>query len=315
MNLSFLFSSGLIFAYHSNSLRTHLKLILFTYLFLFLADQETFARVLPGEIISTKEEAIAFLEKIDQPKENILWPNVKSKLFYDNLKLNLEKPGSFYPGRSTNFCAYGALSYLVMQKDPLGYVKFMNELYDKGEASFNNIHFKPSKEVMKAAGTLKFKGVLDIRHAEQMWFLVLADKFKGYLNFFDKKFHQGDENTFWAATNLGKYDRMVSKMCGTHVKAVGSDLIKPWVKDPYTYVQKRIDSNIVSLYINNRIIHKKNHDKVKFSIPTHFIILRQIRREGNLITLRYWDYGGETEMQITSRTFKKIVFGIITIDK
>ena len=168
---------------------------------------------------------------------------------------------------------------------------------------------------MQAAGTLKFKGVLDIRHAEQMWFLVLADHYKGYLNFFDKKFNEGDENTFWAATNLAKFDRMVSEMCSTHVKAVGSDLIKPWVKDVYGYLAKRIDSNIVSLYINNRIIHKKNHDKIKFSIPTHFIILRQIRKERDMITLRYWDYGGETEMQITSRTLKKIIFGIITIDK
>ena len=244
-----------------------------------------------------------------------MWPNIKPKLFYDNLKLNLEKPGSFYPGRSTNFCAYGALSYLVMEKDPLGYVKFMNELYDKGEANFNNNHFKPSNAVMKAAGTLKFKGVLDIRHAEQMWFLVLADKFKGYLNFFDKKFDEGDENSFWAATNLAKFDRMVNKMCGVHVKAVGSDLIKPWVKDTYSYLSKRIDSNTVSLYINNRIIHKKNHDKIKFSIPTHFIILRQISKENDMITLRYWDYGGETQMQVSPGTLKKIIFGIITIDK
>ena len=108
---------------------------------------------------------------------------------------------------------------------------------------------------------------------------------------------------------------MINKMCGVHVKAVGSDLIKPWVKDVYSYLEKRIDSNIVSLYINNRIIHKKNHDKIRFSIPTHFIILRQIRKEGNIVTLRYWDYGGETQLQITSRTLKKIIFGIITIDK
>ena len=268
-----------------------------------------------AEIISSKKDALEFLDKIDRAKENSFWPNVKPKLFYDNLKLNLEKPMSFYPGRSTNFCAYGALSYLIMEKDPLGYVKFMNELYDNGEATFNERNFKPSKAVMQAAGTLKFKGVLDIRHAEQMWFLVLADHYKGYLNFFDKKFNEGDENTFWAATNLAKFDRMVSEMCSTHVKAVGSDLIKPWVKDVYGYLAKRIDSNIVSLYINNRIIHKKNHDKIKFSIPTHFIILRQIRKERDMITLRYWDYGGETEMQITSRTLKKIIFGIITIDK
>jgi hypothetical protein len=294
----------------------HLPYKPFILLFLFLLSKEKgIAGNLLSEINSTKKEALEFIDKIDQTKENSLWPNIKPKLFYDNLKLNLEKPGSFYPGRSTNFCAYGALSYLVMEKDPLGYVKFMNELYDKGEAIFNNNHFKPSSAVMKSAGTLKFKGVLDIRHAEQMWFLVLADKFKGYLNFFDKKFNEGDENSFWAATNLSKFDRMVNKMCGVHVKAVGSDLIKPWVKDPYSYLSKRIDSNIVSLYINNRIIHKKNHDKIKFSIPTHFIILRQISKENNMITLRYWDYGGETQMQVSPNTLKKIIFGIITIDK
>jgi len=298
----------------SNNFHLSYKPVIFLILFLLSKEKSVAGNLLP-EINSTKKEALEFIDKIDQLKENSLWPNVKPKLFYENLKLNLEKPESFYPGRSTNFCAYGALSYLVMEKDPLGYVKFMNDLYEKGEASFNTNRFKPSSAVMKAAGTLKFKGVLDIRHAEQMWFLVLADKFKGYLNFFDKKFNDGDENAFWAATNLAKFDRMVNKMCGVHVKAVGSDLIKPWVKDVYSYLSKRIDSNIVSLYINNRIIHKKNHDKVKFSIPTHFIILKNISKQDNLVTLRYWDYGGETQMQVSSRTFKKIIFGIITIDK
>ena len=298
----------------SNNFHLSYKPVILLLLFL-LSKEKGLTGNLLSEINSTKKEALAFIDKIDQSKENSLWPNIKPKLFYDNLKLNLENPKSFYPGRSTNFCAYGALSYLVMEKDPLGYVKFMNELYDKGEATFNNNHFKPSTAVMKAAGSLKFKGVLDIRHAEQMWFLVLADKFKGYLNFFDKKFSEGDENAFWAATNLAKFDRMVNKMCGVHVKAVGSDLIKPWVKDVYSYLSKRIDSNIVSLYINNRIIHKKNHDKVKFSIPTHFIILKNISKQDNLVTLRYWDYGGETQMQVSSRTLKKIIFGIITIDK
>ena len=296
-------------------LGTHRKFAFFLFLLLIFCVIRARAEYLFEGISSTKKEALAFLVKIDQTKKSTYWPNVKPILFYDNLRLNLENLKSFYPGRSTNFCAYGALSYFIMEKDPLGYVKFMNELYDKGEAVFNNNEFKPSKAVVQAAGTLKFKGVLDIRHAEQMWFLVLADKFKGYLNFFNKRYHEGDENTFWAATNLSKFDRMVNRMCGVHVKAIGSDLFKPGVKDIYSYLQKRIDSNTISLYINNRIIHKKNHDKIRFSIPTHFIILRQISRENNLITLRYWDYGGETEMQISRRTLKKIIFGIITIDK
>jgi len=298
----------------SNTLRIQYKLTSLFFLSFVLCLKAKAADHLQP-VSSGREQALAYLERINQTKESAHWPNVKSKLFYDNLKLNLEDKQSFYPGRSTNFCSYGALSYLVMEKDALGYVKFMNELYESGEANFNNNHFKPSKQVMKAAGTLRFKGVLDIRHAEQVWFLVLADKFKGYLNFFNKRFHEGDENTFWASANLSKFNRMVRKLCGVKVKAVGSDLIKPWVKDTYCYLQKRMDSNIVSLYINNRVIHKKNHDKIKFSIPTHYIILRQISKVDNMITIRYWDYGGETLMQISPRTFRKTIFGIITIDK
>ena len=296
-------------------LARHCRFLLFLSLLSITGSDRILASDLLAETRSTKAEALAFLEKIDRTKENNLWPNVKPKLFFDNLKLNLEDPKTFYPGRSTYFCGYGALSYLVMEKDPLAYVKFMNELYDKGEATFNTTHFKPSAAVMQAAGTLKFKGVLDIRHAEQVWFLVLADRFKGYLNFFNKRFHEGDENSFWASTNLSKFINMVNKLCGVHASAVGSDLIKPGVKDVYSYLEKRIDSTTIALYINNRIIHKKNHDKIKFSIPTHYIILRHISKQGDLVTLRYWDYGGETEMQISNRTLKKIIFGIITIDK
>jgi hypothetical protein len=305
-------------------LQTEFKILHISYKTLLLI-LFVFSNLLPGkclagnylpEIFSSKKDALAFLETIDQNKKSNLWPNIKPKLFYDNLKLNLENPESFYPGRSTNFCSYGALSYFVMEKDPLGYVKFMNELYDKGESIFNSNQFRPSKEVMNAAGTLRFKGVLDIRHAEQMWFLVLADKFKGYLNFFNRRFREGDENTFWAATNLSKFNRMLRKMCNSTVTSRGSDLMRPWIKDPYTYLKEKIDSNtVISLYINNRIIHKKNHDKIKFSIPTHYIILREIRKEGDMITFRYWDYGGETLMQSRSSAFKKVIFGISIIKR
>ena len=270
----------------------------------------------PFKSVSTKQEAFEYLNRIDTGKESKFWHNIKSKLFYDNLKLNLENPESFYPGRSTNFCSYGALSYLVMQCDPLGYVKFMDDLYSSGKGVYNGNYFQPSAAVMKAAGTLKFKGVLDVRHAEQMWFLVLADKFKGYLNIINKRYNDGDENTFWASTNLAKYNRMVRKMCQYQVESVGSDLIKPGVKDLYSYLRKRMDStSLVTLYINNRIIHKKNHDKVKFSIPTHFIIVKELTKEDDVITLRYWDYGGETLLQFPSKRLRKIVFGISIIRK
>jgi hypothetical protein len=236
---------------------------------------------------STQQQAIAFIDAIDSLSPSGYWPHIKSSLFLKNLKLNVHQPLSFYPGRGTNFCAYGALSYLVIKDDPLGYAKFMLALYRDGKASYNNNKFTPSESIMAVAGTLKFKGVLDIRHAEQMWFLVLADHFKGYLN------------------------RMVRRMCHYKTQAVGSDLVHPWLKNTFKYLNDRQHKGVVVLYINNRVIHKHNHDKVILSIPTHFVVLENISMDKNdLITLTYWDYGARTLLQFKPKVLKKIIYGV-----
>ena len=259
---------------------------------------------------STQRQAIAFVDSIKTLTPSGYWPHVKSDLFLSNLKLNIHQPLSFYPGRGTNFCAYGALSYLVIKDDPLGYAKFMVELYSSGKAVYNKNKFTPSASVMAAAGTLKFKGVLDIRHAEQIWFLTLADHFKGYLNVFNLHYDLGDEDRFWAATNLAKFNRMTRKMCNYKTESVGSDLMHPWLKNTFQYLNDRQAKGITVLYINNRIIHKKNHDKIKLSIPTHFVVLESITLKDDLVTLIYWDYGGKTLLQIKPSVLKKIIYGI-----
>ena len=259
---------------------------------------------------STQKQAIIFIDSINSMPPSGAWPHVSSRLFLENLKLNIHNPLSFYPGRGTNFCSYGALSYLVIKDDPLGYAKFMITIYKEGSAVYNNIKFRPSSSVMSAAGTLRFKGVLDIRHAEQIWFLTLADHFKGYLNLLNLNYDLGDEDTFWASTNLSKFNRMVRKMCNYKTTSAGSDLIHPRLTNPFQYLEKRLGKGILVLYINNRIIHKKNHDKIKFAIPTHFVVLENIARAGDKVTLTYWDYGGRTLLQITPVVLKKIIYGI-----
>jgi len=62
----------------------------------------------------------------------------------------------------------------------------MIELYNNGHASFRNVKFNPSYKVKVAASLLEFKGILDINHADQLWYMSLADHFKGYLNIFIK---------------------------------------------------------------------------------------------------------------------------------
>ncbi|MDB5202655.1 MAG: hypothetical protein JWQ27_2064 [Ferruginibacter sp.] len=264
---------------------------------------------------STRAEAIRYIDQITKLDSSKYWPYIKPDLFLKNLKLNVYEPLSFYPGRSTNFCAFGAASYIFIKEDPLGYVKFLMTLYNSGVATYGDVSFKPSDGIKNAAGRLRFKGVLDLRHAEQMWFLVLADRFKGYLNIFNRTYDRGDENRFWAATNYGKFNRMVKKLMGYRVHAVGSDLLHPWLKDVYSYIDENMKKGIVVLYINNRILHKKNHTSVKLGIPTHFIVLENISRIGNLITMQYWDYGSKTLMQVSPETLRKITYGISVCTK
>ena len=87
-------------------------------------------------------------------------------------------PYRLYQGTNTNFCGYAALSWLPLHDDPLTYVRFLMTLYTDGHADWGAIRFNPSHEIYRAAGTLRFKGILDIRPADQLWFLILADHFQ-----------------------------------------------------------------------------------------------------------------------------------------
>jgi hypothetical protein len=261
-------------------------------------------------VTSTQQQAIEFIDKINELGPSKYWPNIKPALFLQNLKTTIYKPISIYPGNGTNFCGYGALTYLLLLDDPLGYAKLLLQLYKEGSASFGDIHFNPSASVKKSAGLFRYKGILDIHPAEQMWFLSLADHFKGYLNFFNKKYEPGDEDKFWASVNYAKFNRMVRELLNYQVKAKGADLSRPKVGDLYKYISERMETGTVVLFINNRIVHKKNHVTIKLGVPTHFIVAEKISKENDVITMVYWDYGGKTQLQLSPDFFKRIVFGI-----
>ena len=261
-------------------------------------------------VTSTQQQAIAYLSKITDLQSSKHWPNIKPALFLKNLKKNINDPISIYPGGSTNFCGYGALSYLFLQDDPLGYTTLLLQLYNDGKATFRNVLFDPSPAIKQEAGNLKYKGLLDINPAEQMWFLTLAGHYKGYLNFFNRKFNPGDENRFWASVNFGKFNRMTKELLHYNSQARGADLMRPKVGSLYDYISERMKTGTVVLFINNRIVHKKDHIKIKLAVPTHFIVAEKISIENDIITFVYWDYGHRTQLQVSTAFFKRIVFGI-----
>lgn len=280
--------------------------------FFFYICSTIFATPYYNEVTSTRQAAIAFVDSIKVLKPSMHWPNVNPVSFLKNVSNNIHNPVSIYPGTGTNFCGYGALTYLFLQDDPLGYAKLLVQLYQEGKAGFGNSFFDPSAVVKKEAGLLKYKGILDIHPAEQMWFLTLADHYKGYLNIFNRHYERGDEDRFWASVNYAKFNRMVKSLLRYKVVAKGADLVRlrVGVGNLFRYINEKTNSGKLVLFINNRIVHKKNHVVLKLRVPTHFIVVERISKQDDLITLVYWDYGGRTLLQMTPAFFKRIIFGI-----
>jgi hypothetical protein len=263
--------------------------------------------------ISTAKQAIAYLDSIRHLDSSHHWPNVDPAVFLDNLRFFAVKPLNFYEGKSTNFCAYSALTYLPLRYDPLAFSRFMITLYLTGEGRFGRVWFHPGEAVKKEAGLLRYKGALDISPATQMWFLVLADHFKGYLNLFNHHFNKGDENTFWASTNLAKFNRMLRKLFNMKVRSRGSDLLRPWMGNRYEYLMKQKKKGIIFLYLNNRLLYNKKHAAGRIGIPTHYVLLMDIYKADNgKINIIYWDYGRKTLQQLDEKFLKKIIFGVTT---
>lgn len=304
---------------HNSILNPRKPFIVSWMLFLLIAFSasglDTAKTIVPAPVTSTKLQALAYLEKMDTMQQSMNWPYIKPESLLKNLKNNINDPISIYAGKGTNFCGYGALTYLFLQDDPLGYVTLLTHLYRDGKASFGDSHFDPSDPIKQQAGQLKYKGVLDINPAEQMWYLTLADHYKGYLNIFNRKYDPGDENLFWASVNYAKFNRMTRKLLHYKVNARGADLVRPKSVMLYEYISDKLVKGKVVLFINNRIVHKKDHIVVKLGVPTHFIVVESISRQNDLITLVYWDYGRKTLMQLSNAFFKRIIFGISSFTK
>ncbi|ANH81826.1 hypothetical protein A8C56_13310 [Niabella ginsenosidivorans] len=260
---------------------------------------------------SSPREALLYLNSLTGLQQSKWWPNVEPSLLIENLKTFTTQPFAFYEGRATNFCAYSSITYIPLTYDPMGFAKFMIALYKNGQASMGKEQFRPSKPVRQEAGLLRYKGSLDINAAGQMWFLTLADHFKGYLNFFNRRFRKGGENTFWASTNYAKFNRMLRRLFPGTIKTRGSDLFKPSIRHLPEYLEKQLQKGLVFLYLNNKKLYKKTHRRSMISTPTHYVLLTSIHtlQDGN-IEFVYWDYGMKTLQQLPPGFLDNIIYGV-----
>ncbi len=286
------------------AVKYYILTLLFAFLVLTSYEQEK-------RLSDQQAASITYLESFANMPQSAYWQNISPTLLIKNIRKNIIYPDNVYSGTNTNFCGYAALSFTCIKNYPLRYTKFLIELYTKGEASFRNVQFNPSNNVKVAAGLLKFKGALDINHADQLWYMTLADHFKGYLNIFNRDYRPGGEDKLWPATNFAKFNRMLRQICNYQTNSVGSDLIRPHSNNIVGFLNDKLaNSHQVFLFLNNAILHNSKHTKVKYRIPTHYVVLFGIIARDDLVTFDYWDYGFRTRREMPMSVFKDIVFGV-----
>jgi hypothetical protein len=271
------------------------------------------AHTWPPPLNAKQKLALALLEKTDTISASILWPNVKAHYFFSNIRKNIIYPAKINQGASTNFCGYAAMTHLMITYYPELYTHHMLTLYRTGKADILHKTLHPSDAIRQAAGTLRNKGELDLLHADQLWFLTLADNFKGYMNIIDKKYNPGDENKIWAGTNYGKFNRMVKSFSDRPLTAAGSDFLRPMKSSFYEYISQQLQEGIVVLYVNSKFLYPHKFTLFKLRAPTHFIVLYSLTETDGMIDIKYWDYGLKTEQLITRKRLRKLIFGVTTI--
>lgn len=294
----------------------------FPFLFFFLIGGGAFAQesiIISApqskEVATRLARAHRLLTAADTSAVSAFWPNVQPKYFYENIRQNLEHPNAINQGRATNFCGYAALTHLLVRYQPDVYVESLLNLYRYNSTQLAKGMWRVSPAVLEAAGTLRQKGELDVHHADQLWFLALADHFKGYMNIIDHHYNPGDENRMWAGTNFSKFNKMLRAFSKSNLKARGSDFIKPMVGDRFQYLSEQLSHGVVLLFVNNKHLYPHKHSAITLRAPTHFIVLYNIAKQGDLIQLQYWDYGYRTELMITEKRLHKLLFGITSLQK
>ncbi|MCU0394646.1 MAG: hypothetical protein MUF29_01955 [Chitinophagaceae bacterium] len=260
---------------------------------------------------STQQEALDFLDVLQGLGPSPYWPMVDPEKFVRNLRQNLVNPERLYQGKRTNFCGYASLTYLFLKRDPLGYATSLVELYREGSTRCNRVTLQPGPDVRQEAGVMMDRRHLQEQHADQLWFLTLADQFKAYLNVWDPRFQPGKENTIWAAVTFQKFNRMMEGLLG--IPTISD--YKPLVRGHSPNLLERLEDGLrggeMVLYVDRNF---KRSTWKEYLLPSHFVVLTDMQPvNSDSLCLTYWDYGAIKELTIRKKVLYSSLRGYTII--
>ena len=149
---------------------------------------------------------------------------------------------------------------------------------------------------------------------DQMTLMTLADRYKSYINFFNKSYDPGDEESLWASGTIGKFNTVVRDF-GCQPQSWGKDATYLWSNDKGKIIQQETaQGKDIVLFVNSSAL-KGTVDKSSNQIGTHFIRIKDFKNTGSDYQFKYWDYGKTqwTEKTISQQNFWTATFGIISL--
>ncbi len=246
--------------------------------------------------------------------------NVSPEEFINQLTERINNPSGISQGEGTNFCWIAACASYVYEKNPVGMVEAMFSLYTTGTFTYDNggegFSFSSADYINDGAGSGTFDDNTGLagNKVDQMLFMTLGAKFKGYLNA-DDSYDPGDESTLWASGNLGKAKNLWNAF-GYDVKVSGSDL--GWgASNKGGTVMKTLKSHDVVLFVNSPLFLRDNWGANWWG--THYLRVDKMSSLGGNYTLDYWDYGswkmGKDARRISHNQFWWSTYGMIAIPR
>lgn len=254
-----------------------------------------------------QSKAVALIDQLDFLPKSAYWPEVNPKLFVENIRLNVLYPDSIHQGKYTNFCGYAVATYLYAQYDPVTYVSNMLDLYKHGEMRLlNSSVISPPFEVRRVAGSLQNKGVMVSRPADQMWYLALSAHFRGPINFLNRRFQRGDENTIWASMEYPKLNRLLQALFWGNIDKRSKGAIANANTHMAKDIMGKLSNGTIILFADDTF---KTKGKKKHMFPKHYLVIHGMEPTETGYKITYWDYAAVKQIELKKRVFERAARG------
>ncbi|OJJ17434.1 hypothetical protein BKI52_26545 [marine bacterium AO1-C] len=268
--------------------------------------------------MSKKTSSITEAQKFTNEHNFGIFNNVTPDELRRDIEARINNSLAVHQGEDTNFCWAAAITSILWEDDPRGLAAAVIDLYNDGIFNYESVVAKSTQEVRKAVDSYVFydnDGLTNV--VDQMLFMTLAeeDRYRGWINRFNRDYDPGDEGRIlrnWAGRTFKPIEKLYRHF-GYDLMSFGTDLGNDGNFDFYRASEKYIQSYHIILYVNAKQFKGMKQNSLHAS---HYLRLMGItEKQGENITLEYWDYGQSKPVTMSIEEFNDCVYGIFALNK